>query len=231
MYDVGTVNEESYDEDSANQWAEFGRDLDDMRGDPKATPADLNIASNLCIRAVKGIESLKNRIKPKSEGYTPSISQKLDDLEKKKEKLRKHLKKLESDVVAANNKFIEMREKQKGLYRKLLNVLHKVECVRKLTRLVDTRERNREEKLSEIERNLSGPFTDIQLLRSMKGVTSVGGRPNVDYTDIDPEALKKILELLEPQRQGLEHLSKVTKKDSYHADEMINKIKHVKLNL
>jgi hypothetical protein len=67
----------------------------------------------------------------------------------------------------------------------------------------------------------------------MKGTTVVGGRPNTDINDvrIDKDSLKKILELLEPQRQGLEHLSNVTKKDNYYADEMINKINSLKINL
>ncbi len=236
MYEVGnSINDAAYDEDSANQKAQLEIDLDNIRQNPKTTSAELNIATNLCVRAVKGIKNLKNHIKPDTTNPTlsPSIFKKLEELEEKKKKIEKDLKQLEQNITVSNNQFIDMKLKQKGLYRKLLNILHKVECVRKLTTIVDDRERQMEEKLVEIERNLRGPFTDIQLLASMKGTTSVGGRSNIEINDarIDKDSLKKILELLEPQRQGLEHLSNVTKKDNYHADEMINKIKSVKINL
>ena len=228
MYEEGNygTNDEAYDEDSAIHKAQLEMDLENILQDPKTSDADRNIAKNIKVRAVKGIKNLKSHI-------SPLIVNKLKHLNDKQIAINERLGNLEKDVADSNNKFIEMKLKQKGLYRKLLSILHKVECVRKLTCIIDGRERQMEDKLTEIERNLRGPFTDIQLLTSMKGTTVVGGRPNTDINDvrIDKDSLKKILELLEPQRQGLEHLSNVTKKDNYYADEMINKINSLKINL
>ena len=147
MYEVGnSINDEADDEDSANQKAQLEIDLDDIRQDPKTTSAELNIATNLCVRAVKGIKNLKNHIKPDKSDIpnntlSPSIFKKLEELEDKKKKIDKDLSRLEQTITESNNKFIDMKLKQKGLYRKLLNILHKVECLRKLTCIVDDRER------------------------------------------------------------------------------------------
>lgn len=222
--------DEAFDEDSADQKAQLENKLENDCKDPKKTSAERNIATSLCVRAVKGIDKLKNHITPPDRNSInssthPPISKKLQELEEKKEKINQKLETLKNRVTDCSNKFFDIKMKQKGLYRKLLNTLYKVECVRKLTQTVDDRERQMEEKLIEIERNLRGPFTDIQLLSSMKGTASVGSNIEINDAKIDRDSLKKILELLEPQRQGLEHLSNVTKNDNYHADEMINKIK------
>lgn len=155
---------------------------------------------------VVGCDGLKKRFEDhysdteKLKGYVSGLKDQLHVLDRA----------LESSTV----RFSELKSRQRRHHLKLLQVMRKLEVLRTKGLPLGSLELRYQEKVEELYSNAKGPYSKLQLLETSQSVVERQNDLFLSAPAFREEDLESICTVLQKQREGLQHLTDIVRKDS-----------------